>query len=80
MNERYIKQKGLLWQLANARTFKNMIPKPIKRLGRKLLPLESYDAQRWLAEDPHVGMEEASSYEGRTSVCLGIIKEFTSYS
>ncbi len=77
MNEQYIKQKGWLWMLANARSFKQGIPKPLKRIGRKLLPLESYDAQRWLAEDPYVGVEEASTYRSKTNVCLGIIKEFT---
>jgi glutathione synthase/RimK-type ligase-like ATP-grasp enzyme len=77
MNEQHIKQKGLLWTLANARALKQGIPKSIKRLGRKLLPLESYDAQRWLAEDPYSAVEQTSSYEGKADVCLGIIKEFT---
>lgn len=77
MHEQHIKQKGLLWHLANARALKKMIPKSVKRVGRKLLPLESYDAQKWLAEDPHAGVEEVSSYQGKTNVCLGIIKEFT---
>ena len=77
MNEQDIKQKGLLWTLASARALKQDIPSSIKRFWRKGLPLESDEAQRRLAEDPDSAIKEASSYEGRGNVCLGVIKEFT---
>ncbi|MCP4453460.1 MAG: hypothetical protein GY809_18530 [Planctomycetes bacterium] len=77
MNEQQIKQKGLLWTLANARILKQRIPKSIKRFGRKFLPLESCDAQRGLPEEAYSAVEQTSSCEGKADVCLGIIKEFT---
>jgi hypothetical protein len=77
MKKESIKQNGLLWRLAQAQSAKRLIPKPLKVLGRRLLPLESYDPQRWLAEDPYADVEEVSSYPGRVDVTLGIIKEFT---
>jgi glutathione synthase/RimK-type ligase-like ATP-grasp enzyme len=77
MDKASIKQKGLLWQLAQAQSIKRLIPRPLKYLGRRLLPLESYDPQKWLAEDPYAEIEEVSTYAGRVDVCLGIIKEFT---
>ncbi len=77
MNEQHIKKKGLLWNLANARALKSGIPKSIKRLGRRLLPLEPHDAQRGSVEDPHSGIEQTLSHKGEVDVCLGIIKAFT---
>ena len=77
MEKSSIKQSGILWQLARAQSAKRLIPKRLKYLGRRLLPLESYDPQRWLAEDPYADVEEVSTYPGKVDVTLGILKEFT---
>jgi hypothetical protein len=77
VNKQDLKQKGLLWTLANARAVKQRIPKAIKRFGRRLLSLESCDAQQCWAEEPHSAVEEALPYQSRIDVCLGIIKECT---
>ena len=72
-----IKQKGWLWRLARDRRIKRLIPKRIKTLGRRLLPLETYDPQKWLAEDPYARAEEISTYPAKYPVTLGIVREFT---
>lgn len=72
-----VKQKGLLWRLAQAQSLKRLIPRPLKYLGRRLLPLASYDPQKWLAEDPFADAEDVSTYAPRVDVKLGIIREFT---
>jgi len=71
------KPSGPLWALARARGLKARIPIWLKRMGRRLLPLEDYDPAKWLAEDPYAGAEEVSSYPARVDLRLGIIKEFT---
>ena len=77
MHKSSIKQKGLLWYLANSRSLKRMIPKNLKYFGRRFLPLHSYDPQKWLAEDPYADAEEISTYAPKVDVTLGIIREFT---
>lgn len=77
MEKSSIKQSGILWRLAQAQSAKRLIPKRLKYLARRLLPLESYDPQRWLAEDPYAEVEEVSTYPGKVDVTLGIFKEFT---
>lgn len=71
------KRTGPLWALAKARGLKGLIPISLKRLGRRLLPLEAYDPVKWLAEDPYADAEEVSTYPARVDLRLGIIKEFT---
>jgi len=68
---------GPLWALAKATGLKKLIPVSLKRLGRRLLPLEAYDPVKWLAEDPYADAEEVSTYPARVNLRLGIIKEFT---
>ncbi len=77
MHKSSVKQKGLLWRVAQAQTLKRLIPRPLKYLGRRILPLESYDPQKWLAEDPYAQAEVVSTYPAKANVTLGIIKEFT---
>ena len=77
MKRSYIKQRGLLWKLARARKVKGLVPKSIKLAGRRFLPVETYDQQKWLAEDPYRDVEETSTYEGKVNCTLGIVKEFT---
>lgn len=71
------KSFGLLWALAKARGLKRLIPTSLKRLGRRLLPLEDYDPAKWLAEDPYADAEEVSTYPAKVDLRLGIVKEFT---
>ena len=47
MRKSSVKQQGLLWRLAQAQSLKRLVPRPLKYLGRRLLPLESYDPQKW---------------------------------
>lgn len=68
---------GPLGALARARGLKGLIPVSLKRLGRRLLPLETYDPVKWLAEDPYADAEETSTYPARVDLRLGIVKEFT---
>ena len=77
MRKSSIKQKGLLWRLAQAQSLKRLIPRPLKYLGRRILPLASYDPQKWLAEDPYANAEAISTYPGKVDITLGIIREFT---
>ncbi|MBP8302516.1 MAG: hypothetical protein KBE04_00140 [Phycisphaerae bacterium] len=63
--------------LAKAEGLKKRIPVSLKRLGRRLLPLDRYDPAKWLAEDPYADAEERSTYPARVDLRLGIIKEFT---
>ncbi len=63
--------------LARAKAIKGLIPVSLKRLGRRLLPLEAYDPAKWLAEDPYADAEEVSTYPARVDLRLGIIREFT---
>jgi len=77
MRKSSVKQQGLLWRLAQAQSLKRLVPRPLKYLGRRLLPLESYDPQKWLAEDPYAKAEAISTYPAKVDATLGIIREFT---
>ncbi len=64
-------------KIANAKSFRQKFPEPIKKLGRFFLPREEYTQQIWLAENPYANGPRESDYPGIVKVRLGIIEDFT---